>query len=476
MLKELLISLSIGLCCCVPGALAAADEGTAKEAAVEPAKEGLPFEQLRIFSEVYARIRRDYVEEVDDEKLIEDAIKGMLSGLDPHSSYLGQEAWSDLKEGTAGKFGGLGIEVEMEDGLVKVIAPIDDTPAARAGIQAGDRIVRIDDTPIKGMSLSEAVDLMRGEPDTSINLTIMREGTGGMIDVKLVRDIIRVRSVKGRILEPGYFYVRIAHFQEKTTKELVKTLNGLLKQSGGKVNGLVLDLRNNPGGLLSAAVGVADTFLSDGIVVYTEGRVKESRLKFRVQTPRDMLNGAPMVVLLNGGSASASEIVAGSLQDHQRALIVGQPSFGKGSVQTIMPMKSGEEALKITTALYYTPKGRSIQAQGIVPDVPLARLEVSSDDQTGVKAIKEADLSGHLNNGNGKTDEQAEAAVRPPADAKFGTGQALAAKDFELYEALNLLKGMALLRSRGGVAPAVDPVMEAVIGPAAAPDSDNQGE
>jgi carboxyl-terminal processing protease len=442
MLKKLLISCSVALCIATLAAPVHAEE--------KKAIEGLPFEQLRIFSEVFARIRRDYVDEVDDKKLIEDAIRGMLSGLDPHSAYLGEEAWSELKEGTEGKFGGLGIEVSMEDGLVKVIAPIDDTPAARAGIQAGDRIVRIDDAPIKGMTLSKAVDMMRGEPGTPIELTIMRSGTGGLLKVKLKRAIIMVRSVKGRTLEAGYLYVRVAHFQEKTTQNLIKTLNKLIDENKGKVKGLILDLRNNPGGLLSAAVGVADVFLAKGLVVYTEGRVKDSNLKFQAQTPTDKINGAPMVVLVNGGSASASEIVAGSLQDHKRAIIMGQQTFGKGSVQTILPMKSGAEALKITTALYYTPNGRSIQAKGITPDVPLERVKVSPIDEGEVKVLKESNLRRHLRNGNGKDhdDDNKDQDKELDQASTSDDPKSLASKDFALYEALNLLKGMSLLHAR----------------------------
>jgi len=421
----------------------------AEGAAAGKTSPGLPFEELRIFSEVYARIRRDYVETVDDKELIENAIRGMLTGLDPHSSYLGEDAWSELKEGTEGHFGGLGIEVAMDDGLIKVIAPMDDTPADRAGIEAGDRITRIDNTPVKGMTLTDAVDLMRGDPGTTIKLTIMRDGSPGLKTVTIERDIIQVQSVKARTLEPGYLYVRVANFQEKTTHDLIAALDKLVKENNGQVRGVVLDLRNNPGGLLSSAVGVADVFLTDGLIVYTEGRVKDSNLKFRVQTPMDRIDGAPMVVLVNGGSASASEIVAGALQDQKRAIIVGQPTFGKGSVQTIMPMKSGAEALKITTALYFTPNGRSIQAEGIIPDVPLERVELSNIDDGEVGDIKESDLSGHLLNGNGDHDDDENPVKRVTikAPSKGDKGGSLAGKDFALYEALNLLKGMSLLHA-----------------------------
>ena len=424
--------------------LAASPVRAADKNSTAKATPGLPFEELRIFSEVYARVRRDYVEQVDDKELIENAIRGMLTGLDPHSTYLGEEAWLDLKEGTEGHFGGLGIEVAMDDGLIKVIAPMDDTPAAKAGILAGDRITRLDNTPVKGMSLTDAVELMRGDPGTTIELTILRDGPDGVLNITIERAIIQVRSVKTRILAPGFLYVRVASFQEKTTHDLISGLDKLVADSEHTVKGLVLDLRNNPGGLLSAAVGVADVFLTDGLIVYTEGRVKDANLKFRVQTPIDRINGAPMVVLVNGGSASASEIVAGALQDHKRAIIMGQPSFGKGSVQTIMPMKSGAEALKITTALYYTPNGRSIQASGIVPDVPLERVELTRIDEGDVGGVKEANLSGHLGNGNGDEERKAE---KP---SKGGSSGSLASEDFALYEALNLLKGMSLLHAGRG--------------------------
>ena len=441
-----LISLSL-LVLLVASPLRAADKNSTDKATA-----GLPFEELRIFSEVYARIRRDYVEQVDDKALIEDAIRGMLTGLDPHSTYLGEEAWQDLKEGTEGHFGGLGIEVAMDDGLIRVIAPMDDTPAAKAGILAGDRITRLDNTPVKGMTLSDAVELMRGDPGTSIELTIMRDEPESMLTITVERAIIQVRSVKSRTLEPGYLYVRVANFQEKTTQDLIAALDKLIAANDGKVKGVVLDLRNNPGGLLSAAVGVADVFLDKGLIVYTEGRVKDANLKFRVQTPIDRINGAPMVVLVNGGSASASEIVAGALQDHKRAIIMGQTTFGKGSVQTIMPMKSGAEALKITTALYFTPNGRSIQASGIVPDVPLERVELSRMDEGDVGYVKEADLSGHLGNGNSKKESTSKSKDKgkSKATAKDFKRGSLAGEDFALYEALNLLKGMSLLNAGRG--------------------------
>jgi carboxyl-terminal processing protease len=330
----------------------------------------IPFEGLKTFSEVYGRIRQDYVEPVPDGKLLEDAIRGMLSGLDPHSSYLDAEQYNELKVGTTGQFGGLGIEVGMENGFIKVISPIDDTPAQKAGIKAGDLIIRLDDKPVKGMSLTDAVKSMRGEPGSAISLTVVREGVEQPLKIKIVRDIIKVKSVKSRMLEEGYGYVRITSFQAKTGESMVEAINELRK--AGDLKGLVLDLRNNPGGVLNAAVSVSDAFLDNGLVVYTDGRIEDSKMKFNA-TPGDILKDAPMVVLINAGSASASEIVAGALQDHKRAIVMGEKTFGKGSVQTILPTSNGG-AVKLTTARYYTPSRRSIQAEGITPDVVRSKI------------------------------------------------------------------------------------------------------
>ncbi len=396
----------------------------------------LPLQQLRTFAEVYERVEEDYVEPVDPAKLVEYAIRGMLNGLDPHSSYLGPDEFRDLRVGTQGRFGGLGIEVGMENGFIKVIAPIDDTPAQRAGIRAGDLIVRIDDKPVKGMSLDDAVKLMRGKVGSKIHLLVVREGQDKPLEITLERAVIHVASVKSRLLEPGYGYLRISQFQSHTGEELRKAFNGLVSDNAGPLRGLILDLRNNPGGVLNAAVAVSDAFLKHGLIVYTQGRRKDSRMEFSAG-PDDLLAGRPLVVLVNAGSASASEIVAGALQDQGRALIVGQRTFGKGSVQTIIPL-SQDTAVKITTARYYTPKGRSIQAEGIVPDIELAQLDVASKDKH-FKPVKEADLKGHLANGNGHPDHK-EGEKRAP----------LAQRDFQLSEALNLLKGLAILGRRGG--------------------------
>ena len=430
----------------------------------EEAKAGdkLPLKELRTFAEVFGRIKSDYVEAVDDKKLLESAIRGMLSGLDPHSSYLDTEEFRDLQVGTTGEFGGLGIEVGMEDGFVKVIAPIDDTPAERAGLKAGDLIIRIDDKPVKGMSLNDAVNVMRGKPGTKINLTILREGEDRPFNVDLVRDVVHVASVKSRTLEPGYGYVRISHFQSRTTEDLLSALNKIEKENEGKLKGLVLDLRNNPGGVLNSAVGVSDAFLVGGVIVYTKGRVEDSELEFKAG-PDDVLKGAPIVVLVNGGSASASEIVAGALQDHKRAIIMGTPTFGKGSVQTIVPIGNAT-AVKLTTARYYTPSGRSIQAHGIEPDIKLVTGELSIDEEPGVAPLKEADLRRHLDDeekattGDDAGPKKSGADDRGEADksgeettGKDGTKASkrpLTAEDYQLGQALNVLKGLNILGRR----------------------------
>lgn len=395
----------------------------------------LPLDELRTFTEVLERIKQDYVEPVDDRKLLESAVRGMLAGLDPHSTYLDREAYRDIQVGTSGEFGGLGIEVGQEDGFIKIISPIDDTPAARAGLKSGDLIIRIDDTPTKGMSMGDAVKLMRGNAGTTVKLSVVRAGEDKPLDFTLQRELIQVKSVKHRMLDPGFGYVRITQFQTRTAGYLREALDQLQQTSGGKLKGLVLDLRNNPGGVLTGAVDVADTFLNGGLIVYTEGRQRESRQNFNAQ-PGDLLNGAPIVVLVNGGSASASEIVAGALQDQHRALIMGTQTFGKGSVQTIMPLPDGA-AVKLTTARYFTPSGRSIQAEGITPDVKLDAVRIAEVEAT--QTIKEADLNGHLDNPNG--DAAAPSDKTPPA-----AQPALAASDYPLNEALNLLKGLALYK------------------------------
>jgi len=428
----------------VAGVLVSIGHGVFAERGSTPAT--LPVEELRTFSDVFGRIKNDYVVDVDDKELIENAIRGMLSGLDPHSSYLDAEQFTELQVGTTGQFGGLGIEVGMENGFVKVIAPIDDTPAQRAGVQSGDLVIRLDDTPVKGMTLNEAVKVMRGEPGSDIELTIVREGLDQPLKITITRDVIKVKSVRARMLEPGFGYLRISQFQSKSAENMVDAITELKKENKAPLRGLVLDLRNNPGGVLNGAVAVSDAFLQKGMIVYTEGRIADSRLRFNA-TPDDVIDGAPLVVLVNQGSASASEIVAGALQDHKRAIIVGVKTFGKGSVQTILPLSSNS-ALKLTTARYYTPSGRSIQAEGITPDIELESIEVASIERN-IEPLTEADLSGHLENGNGKSDKKAgKKADKKSDDAEEDDVALSPADDYMLYEALNLLKGLVILQER----------------------------
>jgi carboxyl-terminal processing protease len=415
----------------IPLTLPAEEDGASKS--------NLPLQQLRTFADIFGRIKANYVEPVDDEVLLENAIRGMVSGLDPHSNYLDSEDYKDLQVGTKGEFGGLGIEVGMEDGFVKVIAPIDDTPAARAGVRSGDLIVRLDETPVKGMNLNEAVALMRGKPGTPLELTIIREGEEKPIKITVVRDVIRVASVKSKLLDERFGYLRISQFQTHTARDMLKVVGQLKAESKGDLLGMVLDLRNNPGGVLNAAVSVSDAFLEDGLIVYTKGRETDSQLRFEA-APDDVLDGAPIVVLVNEGSASASEIVAGALQDHGRAVIMGSQTFGKGSVQTIIPI-SDTAAVKLTTARYFTPSGRSIQAEGIKPDIELEDFTLSKVEKSQVGPIKESNLTGHLENGNKEESEK----QQPGSQKEL---EAVGAKDYQLGEALNLLKGLAILNAK----------------------------
>ena len=436
----------------------------------------LPVEDLRAFTEVFGRIKSDYVEPVDDKKLISEAINGMLTGLDPHSAYLDAEAFRELQVGTQGEFGGLGIEVGMEDGFVKVVSPIEDTPAFRAGLKPGDLIIKLDETNVKGMSLNDAVKRMRGKPNTDITLTVIRKGEQKPRVITLTRAIIQIQSVKYKLAEPDYAYVRVTQFQEHTAEKMVAALEKMWKENGSNpIKGLVLDLRNDPGGLLNAAVAVSAAFLpEDALVTYTDGRTEDSKMRlyankdyygrgarddFMKKVP-EAVKSVPMVVLVNGGSASASEIVAGALQDHKRAVVMGTQTFGKGSVQTILPL-GNNTAIKLTTARYYTPNGRSIQAKGITPDIVVEEATIAELDPA--LRMREADLQRHLAN---PTEPEAPVVVPPapaadPAQDKGAQGQTpqpaapAAAKgepaeigskgDYQLNQALNLLKGLQIL-------------------------------
>tara|TARA_Y200000002_G_scaffold220780_1_gene182244 strand:- start:1214 stop:2515 length:1302 start_codon:yes stop_codon:yes gene_type:complete len=397
-------------------------------------KTSLPLNQLQSFSEVYLKIKQNYVQDISDKELFDNAIRGMLEGLDPHSTFLNEKDFKDLQIGTKGEFGGLGIEVTMENGFVKVITPIDDTPAYKAGIKAGDLIIEIDSKSVKGLSLNEAVDLMRGKIGNPILLTIAREGESGPINIKIVRAKIKVKSVKYELIDNNYGYIRISSFQNKTGKNLYDAILNLNKKSKGSIKGFVIDMRNNPGGVLGAAVDVSDAFLKGKKkLVFTKGKkAKEVYEYFSNDT--DLTEGKPIVVLINGGSASASEIVAGALQDHKRAIIMGTQSFGKGSVQTILPITS-KTAVKITTARYYTPDGRSIQAKGITPDIIVEDLQLNSMSNT--ETIKESDLTGHLKN----IDKEDNTKGIQTRNKKLDN-------DYQLSEAINLLKGLNILSLR----------------------------
>ena len=395
----------------------------------------LPVAELQVFAEIFEKIKSGYVELIDDKTLIDHAIHGMLSGLDPHSVYLARDDYQELQIGTTGEFGGLGIEVGMENGLVRVIAPIDDTPAHRAGIQAKDLIVRLDQTPVRGMSLSEAVKRMRGAPGTDINLTVLREGEKKPLEITITRDVIKVISVKGRTLEAGYGYVRITQFQIRTNKNLRDQIARLKDENDGQLKGLILDLRNNPGGVLESAVDVSDAFLEEGLIVYTEGRQTKADMRYSAKSG-DLINGAPLVVLVNAGSASASEIVAGALQDHQRAVIMGANTFGKGSVQTVLPMRNGA-ALKLTTSRYFTPSGISIQAKGIAPDILLSGIKLETIE--GYQQSKEVNLRKHLEGVETDTQE---------VEGDGAQVSKLVKSDYVLFEALNLLKGLTILKGQ----------------------------
>lgn len=417
------------------------------------AQGGKEYEYIGLFTDVMTIVKKSYVEEVDSKKLIYGAINGMLSALDPHSSFMSPETFKEMKVETKGAFGGLGIEISMKDGVLTVISPIEDTPAQRAGIKSGDQILRIDERFTKDMTITDSVKRMRGPKGSKVVLTIMRDGFERPKEFTLVRDIIQVKSVKSRMLDNGYGYIRVAQFQERSDEDVAKALKALVEENKGKqLSGLVLDLRNDPGGLLDQAVRISDHFIENGkLIVYTEGRDKESRMQFNASS-RSKEPGYPIVVLINGGSASASEIVAGALQDHQRAIIMGTQSFGKGSVQTIIPL-SDESGLRLTTARYYTPKGRSIQAKGITPDIVVEQLEMPKESSRRESMfIREKDLENHFENTDGENKAEdkkdtTKATTKDAADAKKPVDPLKV--DYQLVRALDLLKGWEILKKMG---------------------------
>ncbi|ABQ56748.1 S41 family peptidase [Legionella pneumophila serogroup 1] len=402
----------------------------------------IPLEDVQRFSNAIGEIKKYYVKPVDDKELFDNAIRGMLTGLDPHSSYLNEEEFKELQTSTSGEFGGLGIEVTMEEGVVKVITPLVDTPAFKAGIKSGDYIIKLGKESVQGLSLKDAVNLMRGKPGTTIELTILRKGVNKPLTFDLIREVIQIKSVKSKMLSEGYGYIRLTQFQALTGKDMIKAIEQLKQQAGGKLKGLVLDLRNNPGGLLDSAIQVSDAFLGNDkagkqeMIVYTEGRLPGSKFT-ALANPGDVLDNAPIVVLINNGSASASEIVAGALKDNKRAIILGTKSFGKGSVQTVLPL-DGKTGIKLTTALYYTPSGVSIQAKGIIPDIVVEEVDVPKNavKKDTLAGFTEADLNGHLINKDNSENTESK-------NNQIQTGD-LIHEDYQLYAALTVLEGMAL--------------------------------
>lgn len=403
----------------------------------------IPLEDVQRFSTAISQIKKYYVKPTTDKQLFDNAIKGMLTGLDPHSSYLDEDAFKDLQASTSGEFGGLGIEVTQEDGVVKVITPLDDTPAYKAGIKAGDYIIKLDKKSVQGLSLRQAVKLMRGKKGSTIDITVFRKGEKKPLHFTIVRDVIAIKSVKSKLLDKDYGYIRISHFQALTARDMRNAVENLKQQAGGKLKGLVLDLRNNPGGLLDSAIQISDAFIhndkkgTDELIVYTKGRLPSSKFT-AVANPGDMLEKAPIVVLINGGSASGSEIVAGALKDNNRALLLGTKSFGKGSVQTVLPL-DGKRGIKLTTALYYTPAGTSIQAKGITPDIIVDNIEIPKKQAKAFSGFSEAELSGHLENGNKESPKKATKKVSKFKDLLY--------QDYQLYSALSILKGMAIAKN-----------------------------
>lgn len=423
-MRKRLVSVFFAITFCLPATHAWS--GQADEIAPASAKSTLPLADLRRFAEVFDRIKKAYVEPVPDKQLIEDAVRGMLTGLDPHSAYLAAKQYSDLQIQTSGQFGGVGIEISQDEGVIRVITAIDDTPAMGAGIKAGDLIIKIDGKVIQSIGVEKAIALMRGEAGSKIVLTIVRDEQQAPFDLTLTRAIINVTSVRSKILSESIAYLRISQFQRHSARDLNKQLMQL--QEDGLITGVVLDLRNNPGGVLQGAVDVTDAFVNQGVIVSTRGRLASSQMSFNA-TDTMSVPDIPMIVLINGGSASASEIVAGALQDKGRAIIMGTPSFGKGSVQTVLQL-SEKRAIKLTTAKYYTPSGRSIQVKGIIPDIIVEQASVK--EYSPSKVLREKDLSGHLENSE--------------KDQKNIVKTKLIEKDFQLYEAVNLIKGLVIVR------------------------------
>ena len=411
----------------------------------QESNQAIPIDAVQRFSNALALIKKYYVKPVDDKVLFDNAIRGMLNGLDPHSSYLDEDEFKELESSTNGEFGGLGIEVTMENGVVKVITPLVDTPAFKAGIKSGDYIIKLGSKSVQGLELKDAVNLMRGKAGSTIVLTVVRKGNNKLLTFNLVREKIEIKSVKSKLLDNQYGYVRLAQFQALTDKDMKLAITKLKKDAGGNLKGLVLDLRNNPGGLLTSAIDVSDAFLGHGgkndkqeLIVYTQGRLPGSKFTALSTNPSDILSNAPMVVLINNGSASASEIVAGALKDNKRAIILGTRSFGKGSVQTVLPLDD-QRGIKLTTALYFTPSGTSIQAKGITPDIVVEEIAVPKNgEKASIKdlSFSEADLSGHLANGN----------TTPKVNPNLPTAdeESLLHEDYQLYAALTILKGLAV--------------------------------
>ncbi len=419
-LAGMLLAAAVGATMAVAAEKSAADESSA-------------YEELRLFTDVLSIVRKSYVEPVDLSQLVHGAIEGMLATLDPHSGYMPPEMFEEMQIDTTGEFGGLGIEITMEDGVLTIVTPLEDTPASRAGLQPGDQIVRIEEKSTKNMNLMEAVRLMRGPAGTKISLTIAREGEERLLEVSLVREVIKIHSVKARLLDDGIGYVRIAQFQEHTADDLHRALDALAAEAGGEIDGLILDLRNNPGGLLEQAVKVADAFLNEGLIVYTEGRDEQSQMSFSAVDDGSEPD-CPLVVLINSGSASASEIVAGALQDQHRALILGTRSFGKGSVQTIIPLEDGS-GLRLTTARYFTPSGTSIQAKGIRPDIEVHPLK--AEEELAGEHLREADLENHF-------DAPVEDRSHPASPSRLSDEDR---RDYQLMRAFDLLRGMQVFRA-----------------------------